>query len=82
MRELFVSADGRYWIDLAASREFGAPGRWTCEIRLYTLRQADTHPNADLDTPVEREMLNDFVSAESALAGGRELGLRLSLWTR
>jgi len=82
LRELFVSADGRYWIDLEASPEFGAPGRWICEIRLYPLCEANTKPDAALDVPTEREVLNDFASRELALAGGREWGTRLSTWAR
>ena len=82
LRELFVSADGRYWIGLVASQEFGAPGRWICEICLYPLGDADAKPDAALDIPTEREVLNDFASRELALAGGRELGIRLSTWAR
>jgi hypothetical protein len=82
LRELFVSTDGRYWIDLAASPEFGAPGRWICEICLYPLGDGGTKPDAALDLPTECEVLNDFASAELALAGGRKLGLRLSTWAR
>jgi len=76
-RELSVSPDGGFWIDVVARPEVGRPSRWCCEVSLHRrLPDSSSQPTWDLGSRIgESGTLHDRASVESAIEYGRALGL-------
>ena len=79
-RELSLSPDGRFWIEVIARPEPQTPWRWLAEVSLY-LHAPDVSPNEPdaLGKPVRKgDTVHGCSCAQSAIEYGRVLGLRMA----
>ena len=78
MREVSISSDGRFWIDVCVRPK--DLSSWLCNIAIYP-RAPDAqcaHP-VDMGPHVEQlDVLTAFPSAVAAIEYGRALGLQLA----
>ena len=80
LREVSVSPDGRFWIDVVARPDVERPWKWRCKVSVHR-RRPDGSPNLreHLDKPVSPpHSLNGFSTPESAVEYGRSVGLQMA----